>query len=246
MGLSKEEFLMQRSKKSLVAALLTATAAAGMMTLAFAQADTTKTQTQIGTPSPVAGAVDPQTVINAWPDANKKAAMGLIEKYGQPDLVGDRIVAWHDKQQWKKVAVFRDSVKDPMAADREGFVENVVSYKVPVAKVSDLLKFDQALIIDMPHGTLASLSDSEKSNTIALNLANDVVKGKRTVASAKSMLMSTLKTTMAGKSSPMADSLQFTPMGGSEDRTTSPTIDQQEQSGPQTAPEQQTPTKQGY
>ncbi len=63
----------------------------------------------------------------------------------------------------------------------------------------------------MTRGTLASHCDSEESNTLALNLANEIVTGKRDVASAQDFLKSTLTKSMAGKSSPYTDKLMFSP-----------------------------------
>lgn len=46
---------------------------------------------------------------------------------------------------------------------------------------------------------------------MALNLANEIVEGKRSVAQAQSFMKRTMMTSMAGKSSPYTEKLLFKP-----------------------------------
>lgn len=156
-------------------------------------------------------ATDAKSVISSWPEKSKTAASALIEKYGPPDAVVDRLLVWNDKDQWKMVAVFRDAVPNNDPMPHEDYVENKISYNVPEDKVGALAKFDHSIVVDQTRGTLASTSDSEKSNILALNIANEIVTGTRDVASAKSFLKKTLQESMAGKSSPYTEGLMFTP-----------------------------------
>lgn len=172
----------------------------------------------------ISGQKDAQSVINSWPAKTKMAAQDLITKYGQPDGVLDNMLVWNDKGNWKRVTVFRDPVKhnDPMP--HEDFIENTVAYHVPEGKVGELARFDHALVVDETRGELSSHCDSEKANTVALNIANEIVTGKRTVADAKSFMKRTMMTTMAGKSSSYSEKLQFkqSKASGSSERSSSP------------------------
>ncbi len=55
---------------------------------------------------------------------------------------------------------------------------------MPVDKVAELLKYNGSLVIDRTRGELAAHCDSEQQNLIALNIANDIVKGDRNVEQA--------------------------------------------------------------
>jgi hypothetical protein len=157
------------------------------------------------------GSKDAQTVIALWPDKSKAAAQALIDKYGPPDMVSEQMLSWSDREKWKMVGAFRDavSIKDP--APSEVTIVNKVSYRVPEGKVGALAHFDHALVVDQLRGTLAANGDSEQHNILALNLAVEIVTGKRDVASAKSFLKKTLMESMAGKSSPYLEGLMFNP-----------------------------------
>ena len=162
------------------------------------------------------GQRDAQSVIASWPDKTKSAAQALIDKYGTPDGTSAKMLSWNDRDQWMQVAVFRDavSVKEPMP--HEDFLVNKISYKVPENKVGALARFDHALVVDQIRGTLAVHGDSEQNNVLALNLANEIVIGKRDVASARRFLKKTLEESAAGKSSSYTDKLLFTPSSSGE------------------------------
>lgn len=192
------------------------------------------------------GQKDAQSIISSWPEKTKKAAQALIDKYGQPDGAMDTMLVWNDKGDWKRVTIFRDPVKhnDPMP--HEDFLENTVSYHVPEGKVGELAKFDHALVVDETRGELSSHCDSEKANTVALNVANDIVTGKRSVSDAKMFMKKTMMTTMAGKSSPEAEKIQFkqSKAGSSSEQSGTPETGVTPGSEQQQTP-QQTP-RQGY
>jgi hypothetical protein len=88
-------------------------------------------------------------------------------------------------------------------------VENTIRYEVPRDKAGELIKFYSSLIVHRTTGTLSARSDSEQANILALNLADEIVRGKRDVDSARDYMRSTLRKTMAGKSSPYTDHLLF-------------------------------------
>lgn len=190
---------------------------------------------------------DASSAILSWPLDTKKAAQAMIEKYGQPDGVTDRMLVWNDKDPWAKVIVYRDAVKEGALTSHDAFLANVINYKVPAEKVADLIRFDRALVIDVTRGTLASSCDTEGCNFLALNLANDIVTGKRDVASAKDFFSSTLTKSLSGKSSPYMEKLQFSTSGASSGSGSMNETPPSEATPSQTKPVEPTaPIRQGY
>ena len=183
---------------------------------------------------------DAKSVISAWPSPNKTAAQALIEKYGQPDGVMDRELVWNDRTPFHKVAIFRDSQQVDFPTSHQAYIENAVNYKVPSSKVADLIQFDPGLVPDLVRGTLASHGDSEKQNILALNLADEIVTGKRSVSSAKSFMRSTQSTEASGRTSGYSDRLLFTPSGETNPNTNVNPADQSMPAMP--GPDQVTPS----
>lgn len=189
---------------------------------------------------------DAASAVQNWPTTTKKTAQAMIEKYGQPDAVTDRMLVWNDKDPWLKVVVYRDAINQGSFLTHDSFLENTVSYKVPLDKVADLIRFDSALVIDETRGTLASSCDTEGCNYLALNLANDIATGKRDVASAKDFFRNTMTKSLSGKTTPEMEKLMF-PTGSSSSPSAKPSsggsIDQSvpSESNPSSSPNDTTP-----
>jgi len=196
--------------RTFLASALACTAAS--VFAAAIQNDATMNKTQTGSSTLNK---DASSAIQSWPTTTRKTAQAMIEKYGQPDGVTDRMLVWNDKDPWLKVVVYRDAINQGAFMTHDSFLENTVNYKVPLDKVADLIRFDSALVIDETRGTLASSCDTEGCNYLALNLANDIATGKRDVASAKDFFKNTMTKSLSGKSSPEMEKLMFPTSGSS-------------------------------
>lgn len=155
------------------------------------------------------GLKDARSLIQNWPTSTKTGAQAMIEKYGEPDAVTDRMLVWQNKAPFDRIIVYRDAAKHDFPMRHEDFLEQTIRYRVPEGKLADLNRFSEALVVDRTRGTLSVHCDSEKGNLLALNLANEIVTGKRGVEDAKRFLKDTMRETMAGKSSPYTEKLQF-------------------------------------
>ncbi|MFI5350959.1 MAG: hypothetical protein ACHQ2Z_15535 [Elusimicrobiota bacterium] len=153
----------------------------------------------------------PETVIRAWPERSRGTAGALIAKYGEPSTFDDRSLIWYYIGPWQETVVYRGT---PLSAD---IVEQSISYDVPDKKISDLKRFDSLIDFDKTHKRLSSRSESEKLNFLAVNLANEIVAGKRNPGQARDFYRRTLRLSESGKSSPYIEEFLF-PQGGSYDQ----------------------------
>ncbi len=167
--------------------------------------------------SPVAVTQEDDTAdIEAWPENTQITARGLISKYGPPDAVTNQRLIWNNRDPWSQITVLRDGVSDDFPTTHLNIVENTIHYNVPHEKSGEIAKFNSAVIVNRKTGTLSARSDGEEANILALNLADEIARGKRDVREARVFMRDTLRKSMAGKSSPYMDHLLFT---GKEPRT---------------------------
>jgi hypothetical protein len=115
-----------------------------------------------------------------WPEARQKLAAVLVTKYGPPQEMTPGELIWGQRGPWKRVVLHRVGVKHEFPLPHEDVLEQTVNYRVPVEKASELLKYNGSLVIDCTRGELSAHCDSEAQNTIALNIADDIVTGNRT------------------------------------------------------------------
>ena len=152
---------------------------------------------------------DTSSMIKSWPVNTRVMARHLIDKYGPPDAQTDARLVWNDHGQWSQIRLFREGDSDNFPTTHLNIVENTIDYDVPQDKAGELIKFDPAIDVNRLSGTLSVRSDSEEANILALNLADEIVRGKRDVDSARDFMRATLRKSMAGKSSKYMDHLLF-------------------------------------
>jgi hypothetical protein len=152
----------------------------------------------------------PESIIILWPTYSYRLARLMIAKYGQPAEASDNSLVWNGNGQWKKTVVYRD----PPARTLEGSggrLEQSVAYRVPGRRLDALASFDKSIEADTKEGRLTARSDDESDNFLSLNLADEVVAGRRTPREAAEFRRTAARLRNAGKSSPYCERLLFAP-----------------------------------
>jgi hypothetical protein len=119
-----------------------------------------------------------------WPKISIGLASDLITQYGLPKDSTTRELTWYDNGPWKRTVLHREEIEHNFPYPHKDVLEQTVNYRVPNGKVADLLKYDGSLVIDRTRGELSVHCNNEESNTLTLNIADDIVKGDRSVEQA--------------------------------------------------------------
>jgi hypothetical protein len=94
-----------------------------------------------------------------------------------------------------------------------------IDFKVPPDKFDDLALYDGSVVAERTKGELSAFCDNEEANFLALNLANDIIEGKRDVEGARTFYGDTIKAVMKGAKPPYTQAFQFkVPTGSQGDR----------------------------
>ncbi len=155
-------------------------------------------------------------VISNWNDTSRGVAQKMIDKYGMPDEVTHNRLIWHDNGPWKKTEVVNEEISHSFPEDHEDVLIQTVNYDVPPDKVDDLIKYNESIIIEKNRGELGSQCGSEEMNILALNLADDIVKGESDVREARNTFEQEAADVMEGKKTSLTRSLQFKTNSGSQ------------------------------
>lgn len=191
----------------------------GLAAVLLSAAGIAHAQTEAGTmpeTSAPTEARSPEMVIQKWSKSVQTEARMLMDRYGQPNTVEDDKLVWTDNGPWKRTIMHKEGQTRSMIGRSRDHLEQVISREVPEDKVADLQKFDKRIKVDRDAGELSSRSDSERMNFLTLNLADDIIKGQRTVADARSFAKQIQSLEKAGKSSPYLDGLIFTMQNGEQ------------------------------
>ncbi|HXH01388.1 MAG TPA: hypothetical protein VNI56_04280 [Xanthomonadaceae bacterium] len=149
------------------------------------------------------------STIASWPKTPKDVAMKMIAKYGQPNEVTPTMLMWHDNGPWKHTMVFKQEVKHDFPGPHIDVLQQVINYKVPLDKYDDLAMYDGSVVVERTNGVISARCDLEEANFLALNLANDVATGKRSVAQARKFYAETIMAFKKGGKPAYTQALQF-------------------------------------
>lgn len=121
-----------------------------------------------------------------WSIDSKDAAHAMMSKYGLPTDVTSNTLVWHHNGPFAKTVVYRDQVKHLFPTPHNDVVEHFVYYASPNAnEVAKIWDFSGSVNLDRTLGMMSSRSDSEEGNILALNLADQIIKGEKSVSEAR-------------------------------------------------------------
>jgi hypothetical protein len=177
-------------------------------------------QTESGGEMADASRVRPATsVITAgWPMTQRETATMLIGKYGNPNVVDDRMLVWFDTGPFIRTVLMRDAVPHNFPMPHVDYLTQTILYRVPANKVDDLFEYDGSVWVHRTRGELSAQCDMEALNYLALNLAHDIASERRSVADARAFYARTaMEFKQGNRSSPYLTGLIFQPGANAAD-----------------------------
>ncbi|MCA1601979.1 MAG: hypothetical protein LC776_10185 [Acidobacteria bacterium] len=141
-----------------------------------------------GTETTQQKATDQQTaeqIIAGWKAKPQEVARKMIAKYGQPNEATANRLIWHNAGPWKRTELVNEEIPHRFPKPHNDMLYQAISYRVPPDKFDELAAYDGSVIVERTKGELAARCDMEEANFLALNLANDIVTGKKGVEAAR-------------------------------------------------------------
>jgi hypothetical protein len=149
--------------------------------------------------------------MKAWPMASQMAAKDMMDKYGKPDEITPTMLAWINKGPWAKTVVFKKEYPHNFPMAHTDLLQQWVSFKVPTDKLDELAMYDGSVVVERTTGMLSARCDKEGANFLALNLAHDIIMGKRSIEEAREMYGKEVMKMKAGQMTEYTKGLMFTP-----------------------------------
>lgn len=149
----------------------------------------------------------------SWGSKHREQIEKMSAKYGMPTDVSPNMVAWHDAGPFKCISISKEAVQHNFPMTHPDFLQHTVRYKIPADKASDLIASDGSVTVDRTGGTLSAKCDTEPHTLLGLNLAHDIITGKKSVREARDEHARIAMEEKAGRSHPYLEELQFQPAG---------------------------------
>ncbi len=158
-----------------------------------------------------------QKHVASWPEKTRRLAAQLVTKYGVPAEATERQITWYANGPWKRTTLYKEEVPHNFANAHKDVLEQTVNYQVPVDKLAVLAQFDGSIVANRTRGELSSTSDSEDTNFLALNVADDVVKGERDAEQARTYYAQIIRAKMIKEPEAYLQALKFKPAANTAD-----------------------------
>jgi len=126
-------------------------------------------------------------VVRRWSRGARRVAREIERRYDLPHEATDSMLVWYYSGLWKRTVVHREGVLHQFPVLHRDYLEQTIDYRVPAEKFSELAAFNGSVIVDRTRGELTARCSSEEANFLLINLAHDIVLGKRTPEEARRM-----------------------------------------------------------
>ena len=134
-----------------------------------------------------------EQIISAWKMKPREAARITIAKYGLPNEATTMRLVWHNNGPWKMTELVNEEIPHNFPKPHPDCLKQTISYRVPPDKFDELAEYDGSVIVERTKGELSARCDLEGANFLALNLANEIVMGKRSVKDARKFYAETIR-----------------------------------------------------
>jgi hypothetical protein len=155
--------------------------------------------------------------IATWQAKPKEVAQTMIGKYGQPQEVTANRLIWHNNGPWKLTELVNEEIPHDFPVPHKDMLVQMINYRIDPGKADELLEYDGSLILERTKGEIGARCDKEEANFLAVNLAHDVVTGKRSVGDARAFYAASMAELMkTGKKNDYLQGLRFSVPAGDQ------------------------------
>jgi hypothetical protein len=144
-----------------------------------------------------------------WPATAQDAAREIRGKYGRPDVESHDMLIWLDKKEWKMISISKAESIHSFPLEHTDVLEQTIHYRVPLEKYAELAAFDGSITLNRTQGTMSVRCYTEALNILSLNLAHDIVTGKRSVDEARTFYGDVVRNRLLGKDHEYTQRLLF-------------------------------------
>lgn len=147
--------------------------------------------------------------IKDWPTNTQKAVESTVKLYGEPSSSSANEIVWRHVGTWEIIRISKNETPHNFPIAHTDYMQQTIYHDVPEDKMDELGAFDGSVTFDRTQGFLSARCDLEANNILALNLAHDIMNGKKTVEEARTAYADIIKEKMSGKNPDYMKKLQF-------------------------------------
>lgn len=154
---------------------------------------------------------DVERHVSSWKPKPRELAHKLLQKYGAPDEATANRLIWHNKGGWKVTELVNEEIPHEFPMPHTDMLYQAIDYRIDPGKADEVLAYDGSVILERTKGEMGARCDKEEPNFLAINLAHDIVTGKRSVEDARKFYAESMMSLMKeGKPNEYHQGFRFT------------------------------------
>lgn len=150
-----------------------------------------------------------ESIIADWPPMAQLGVRQTIKQHGAPQGVTAEALIWTEVAPFESIKVTKQVDHHDFPMPHMDYMEHTISYLVPAEKAAELAAFDGSLTYDRTRGLMSARCDLQVHNILTLNLAHDIIEGKKTAAEAREAFGKIVGEDNAGMNPAYTAKLQF-------------------------------------
>ena len=150
-----------------------------------------------------------QEFVATWPKTAREAAETMMDRYGQPDEATPTRLTWFRRGPWKRIEVHKEEVPHRFPKPHGDVLLQAIDYRVPLGRFDEVARFDGSVLPDRTRGELTARCDKEEMNILALNIADQICRGRRKAADARELYAEQAMLFMSGQDAPYTERLRM-------------------------------------
>lgn len=152
---------------------------------------------------------DVSRMTSSWPKASQEAIAFMTKKYGGPAAVTVDMAVWGRTGPWKRTLVYRVEIPHEFPMHHTDVMQQFVDYRADPEHYDRLAQYDGSVVVERTSGEISARCDKEGANFLALNLADEVARGKRSIGGARKKYGEQIMAMKAMKPAPYTEKLMF-------------------------------------
>lgn len=154
---------------------------------------------------------DVANLMRGWSAASREAVDAMVDAYGLPQEATPSLFVWRRPGPWKRAEAVSQGARHNFPSEHFDVLAQTIEYKVPENKLADVHRFNGSVVIDRTRGELTVRCGSEEMNILAVNLVDEIARGRRYPAEARRFFARQAQLAAAGRSSPYSERFLFEP-----------------------------------
>lgn len=150
-------------------------------------------------------------LLKTYSKTSQEVAEKTIAQYGQPNEATATMLIWHNNGPWKRTVLHSEEVAHHFPMPHKDVLEQVIDLDVDPERYAKLAEYDGSVVLKRTEGEISARCDKEPMNFLALNLAHDIIEGKKSVDEAREFYAKTAARAMKGDMDPYTQKLNFDP-----------------------------------